>query len=314
MFYFFCFFNTIFSRILLVNSGDIETNPGPGNSSPIKFCHWNLNGLPAHDFIKVPLIEAFTSTHNFDILCLSETFLDSAIDFNDENINIDGYSILRADHLSNNKRGGVCIYFKQSLPLIRRDDLSTMQEAIVTEISVKNETCFFTCFYRSPSQSHDEFENFCSELNLLLTNINNNQPACSILIGGFNLKCSKCCSSDKNNIAGLEIDNITTTAGYNQLTNKATHFINGTSFCIDLILSSNVSFIRNYGIEQSVYEKYHHNMHMVLLTSMYLYLHLIMETFGIIKTQTLKVFKKQFQILIGLKHLETRTQMKTVNY
>ena len=139
---FYLFFDTIFSKILLVNSGDIETNPGPRKSSPIKFCRWNLNGLAAHDFIKVPLIEAFISTHNFDILCFSETFLDSAIDLNDENINIDGYSILRADHLSNNKRGGICISFKQSLPLIRRDDLNTMQEAIVTKISVKNETCF----------------------------------------------------------------------------------------------------------------------------------------------------------------------------
>ena len=207
------FFDTIFSQILLVNYGDIETNPGPRKSSPIKFCHWNLNGLAAHDFIKVPLIEAFISTHSFDILCLSETFLDSTIDLNDENINIDGYSILRADHPSNHKRGGVCIYFKQSLPLIRRNDLSTMQETIVTKISVENETCFLTCFYRSPSQSHDELENFCSKLNLLLTNINNNRPACSILMGDFNAKCSKWCSSDKNNIASLEIDNITTASG-----------------------------------------------------------------------------------------------------
>ena len=80
------------------------------NLSPIKFCHWNLNALAAHDFIKVPLIEAFISTHNFDILCLSETFLGSTIDINNENINIDGYFILRADHPSNNKRGDVCIY------------------------------------------------------------------------------------------------------------------------------------------------------------------------------------------------------------
>ena len=147
------FFDTAFSKILLVNSGDIETNPGPRKSSPIKFCRRDLNGLAAHDFIKILLIETFISTHNFDILCLSETFLDSTIDLNDENININGYSILRADHPSNNKCGPVCIFFKQSLPLIRRDDLSTMQEAIVTEISVKNETCFFTCFflYRSDS-------------------------------------------------------------------------------------------------------------------------------------------------------------------
>ena len=136
MFYFICFL------ILLVSSGDIETNPGPRKSSPAKFCHWNLNGLAAHDFVKVPLKEAFVSTHNFDILCLPETFLGSTLDLNKENINIDDYSILRADHPSNNKHGGVCIYFKQFLPLIRGDDLSTMQVVIVIEISEKNETFF----------------------------------------------------------------------------------------------------------------------------------------------------------------------------
>ena len=55
-------------------------------------------------------------------------------------------------------------------------------------------------------------------------------------------------------------------------------------------------------------------LHMVLLTLMYLYLYLIIEKFGIIKMQTLNAFKKQFEVLIGLKHLGTRTQMKTVNY
>ena len=144
---------------------------------------------------------------------MSETFLDSTIDLNDGSININGYFILRADHPSKNKRGGVCIYFKQSLPLIKRDDLSMMQETMVTKISVENEICFFTCFCSSPSQDHDELNNFCSELNLCLTNINNNQPACSILIGDFNAKCSKWCSSDKINIAGLETD-------YSQLINK----------------------------------------------------------------------------------------------
>ena len=41
-------------------------------------------------------------------------------------------------------------------------------------------------------------------------------------------------------------------------------------------------------------------LHMVLLTSMCLYLHLIIGKFEFIKTQALKVFKKKFQILIGL--------------
>ena len=74
----------------------------------------------------------------------------------------------------NSEQGGVCISFKQSLPLIRR-------ETIVKQISVNNEAYLLTCFYRSVSQDHDEFHNFCSKVNLRLTNMNNNQTACSIL-------------------------------------------------------------------------------------------------------------------------------------
>ena len=102
------FRNLPFAALLLLRSGDVETNPGPKKSSVIKFCHWNLNGLAAHDFLKVSLIEAFITTHNFDIICLSETFLDSTVSQDDENIMINGYSLLRADHPSNSKRGGVC--------------------------------------------------------------------------------------------------------------------------------------------------------------------------------------------------------------
>ena len=106
------YFINNFKHLLLLLSGDIETNPGPKRSSNIKFCHWNLNGLAAHDFIKVPLVEAFITSNNFDLVCLSETFLDSTIPNDDVNIQINGYSLLRADHLNNIKRGGVCIISK----------------------------------------------------------------------------------------------------------------------------------------------------------------------------------------------------------
>ena len=44
-----------------------------------------------------------------DIVCLSETFLDSSISIDDDNLQIPGYSSVRADHLSNTKRGGVLL-------------------------------------------------------------------------------------------------------------------------------------------------------------------------------------------------------------
>ena len=59
--------------ILITLSGDIEKNSGPKPSSCDKFniCHWNLNSISAHNFIKIYLLRAYVSTHNFDILCLS---------------------------------------------------------------------------------------------------------------------------------------------------------------------------------------------------------------------------------------------------
>ena len=76
-----------FKHLLLLLSGDIEVNPGPKRSSNIKFGHWNINGVAAHDFIKVPLIKVFIKTSNFDIVCLSETLLDSTIPNDNETRN-----------------------------------------------------------------------------------------------------------------------------------------------------------------------------------------------------------------------------------
>ena len=132
---------------------------------------------------------------------------------------INGQSLLRADHPSNSNLGGVCLYFKENLPLIGRNDLSIRQECLVIEIIVDNEKCFYTCLYRSPNQNHEKSENFSSNLDLLISNINDNHATCSILKGDFNAKSSKWCSSDKSNRAGIELDNITTSADYGQLTN-----------------------------------------------------------------------------------------------
>ena len=74
------------------------------------FCHWNLNSLITHSFAKVSLLTAFLSVNKFDIVCFSETFLNSEILTYDENLQMPGYSIALVDHPSNIKRGGVCVY------------------------------------------------------------------------------------------------------------------------------------------------------------------------------------------------------------
>ena len=205
-------------------------------------------------------MEAFVTSNNFDKVCLSENFLDSTIPNDDVNIQINGYSLLRADHPNDIKGGCVCIYFKELIPLIRRNDLTNIKDCLASEINVNNKKCFCTNLYKSPSQSHDELERFCTNLDLLLSNINNLHPTSSIVLDDFNAKCSKWCASDKNNTAGIELDNITTTSGYNQMIVKPTHYINELSSCIDLNFSSNVNLTKYCSVELSLYETCHYTI------------------------------------------------------
>ena len=51
-------FLLFFIQNLLSCCGDIEEKPGPKYSS-LTFCHWNLNGLTAHDSTKISLLQAY---------------------------------------------------------------------------------------------------------------------------------------------------------------------------------------------------------------------------------------------------------------
>ena len=78
-------------------------------------CHWNLNGICAYNLAKLPPLRAYVIVHKFDIICLSETYLDSSAD--DESLEISGYYLIRSDHPSNKKHGGIYICFKNFLSL-----------------------------------------------------------------------------------------------------------------------------------------------------------------------------------------------------
>ena len=167
---------------------------------------------------------------------------------------IEGYNLLRADHPNNKKRGGVCIYYKEHLPVIKRDELCNLNECLVLEIRIGGEKFFLLCWYRSPSQVREDFESYC---NLFLSNINDISLACSIITGTFNARSTKWWKLDKENLEECEI-NITRPAGYSQLINQPTHITKDSLPCIDLIFTSNPNLINISGAEISLFEKFHH--------------------------------------------------------
>ena len=53
--------------------------------------------------------------YKHDFICLSEAYLDATVF--DSLLEIDGYNLVSADHSKNIRRGGVVIYYKESLPV-----------------------------------------------------------------------------------------------------------------------------------------------------------------------------------------------------
>ena len=84
--------------LLIRQSGDIEMNPGPKPNPCHSFsiCHWNLNILAAHNYLKVSLLRAYVAITKFDAVCLSETYLDSSYLSDKDKFYLPGYNLVRA--------------------------------------------------------------------------------------------------------------------------------------------------------------------------------------------------------------------------
>ena len=95
------------------------------------------------------LLKAYIAIHKFDIVCISEMYLDSNASPDDNNLKISRYNLIRSDHTLNNKRGGSCIYCKHFLPL-RILDVQYLPECINFEMKIGDKICRFISFYRSP--------------------------------------------------------------------------------------------------------------------------------------------------------------------
>ena len=141
-------------------SGDIEKNPGtwPSSSQNRWICHWNLSNITAHTYAKVSSLKTSQFINlKFDIwqICyvhLSETYLDPSVPLHDLNLEIKGYELVQSGHLSQHKRDGVCIYFRNSL-LLKILNIRYLQESISFELQVGSKIWKFVSFYQSPSQN-----------------------------------------------------------------------------------------------------------------------------------------------------------------
>ena len=252
-------FTLLYIFALLQCHGDIELNPGPKKlrNKSLSVCHWNLNSLTAHNYSKLTQLKAYTSMYKHDFICLSETYLDSSTP--DSLLEIDGYNLIRADHPDNIKRGGVCIYYKESLP-VRVLSSPYLKEALLLEMFDNNKKIIVSVIYRSPSQSNREFNSFLSNFEQLLSEISKRKPTVSIITGDFNARSSNWWSNDTNTLEGTNLYSLTSSNNFSQLINEPTHIQRNSSSCIDLIFTDRPNLAVNSGVHASLHPNCHHQV------------------------------------------------------
>ena len=107
-------------------------------------------------------------------------------------LEIESYNLVQADHLNNVKRGGGCIYHKESLP-VYAINLPYFKETLLLKMSHNNR------FYRLPSQNNDELDLTLSNFEKLITDIKNRKAYLSVITCDFNARSSSRWYNDINN-------------------------------------------------------------------------------------------------------------------
>ena len=128
-----------FLHLFLPQHWYLERHPGPhcGQIKNLPCCSSNVNSLVAQSFSKITQLEAYNCLYKHDFICISETYFDSSILEGDSSFQLDGYKVIRADHPSNTKRGGVYIYYKESLS-VQALNLTNLSDCITCEVSMQN--------------------------------------------------------------------------------------------------------------------------------------------------------------------------------
>ena len=197
--------------------------------------------------------------HSFDIICISESYLNSENFSSDDNLNVTGYNMIRADHPSGSRRGGVCIYYKESLP-IKMLNIYYLQECICFDLKIGNKLCSITSLNRPPSQTADEFDNFLNKLNLTLESVIQRNPFLTVVTGDFNARSSKWWSHDKTTQEGIRLEKLFLQYALSQVIDKPTHFSRNSNSCIDLLVTNQNNLITDSGVHPSLHSNCYHQI------------------------------------------------------
>ena len=184
----------VFLVPMLFGCVDIELNLSLKKKSScynFSVCLSNLNSITVHNFARIDLTQAYDTIHQCEVIFLSESYLDASLSFNNDNLNINGYKLVRADCLKNNVKADsvcvcVCVYVcecvKESLPVQCLPN-SYLKKYFIFEVTISSKIGYVVSLYLSPSQTYNEFDSFITNLRKIVVNIYRSNLPFVLIIG-----------------------------------------------------------------------------------------------------------------------------------
>ena len=189
----------------------------------------------------------------YDIISLCESSLNDDTPVPDNAL--PGYKYHPLNHPSGQRNGGVGIFFKDTLPLRVRDDLS-FDECLVTELIFGRKKIFFSVFYRNPENSINSlgFDTFLQNFENLNDQINDENPFAIFYACDINGHTQSWFTEGDTNAEGAKLDELFSELNLHQLINEPTHFFRDdcTPFCIDIILTNQPNLVLDSGVRPSL--------------------------------------------------------------
>ena len=124
------------------------------------------------------------------------------------------------------------------------------------EVTISNKKGYVFTFYRSPSQTFDEFDSFISNLEKLITSFDH-EMRFVVLLGDFNAKSKSMSVNNTATEGGTISENLTSLYGMKQVISVPTHILQHSSSCIDLIFVNQPNLVTDSGIHPSLHQNYH---------------------------------------------------------
>ena len=175
-------------------------------------------------------------------------------------MSLKGYSLHRVDDPDNVKKGGVCVYYKETLAV---HFLQTkLDQCIVSEVTFffKKKKGQVISLYGSSSQTPDQFDNFRQLFEELLQDIFKLKSSFVLITGDFNCRNSNWYLGDPVTPQGARVEALTFFYGLNQLIKTPTHLLQNSATCIDLVFTNQPHLVMDSGVRSSLSSTCHHEI------------------------------------------------------